>query len=370
MNVLIFCGGASPEHAISILSARSIVRAIDPTLYSVKIVGIDLQGHFRELETLEDVEICQPYHGRPTSLKRVNGKVFLECGWRVDMIFPVLHGPGGEDGSIQGLCEVLEVPYVGNDVRASALAMDKITSKILFQAYGLPVVPFKVLDKQEALPSYETLASMIGSRHLFVKPCALGSSIGVSPLTAENYDQKIQNAFSYGSKVLIEKTITGIEYECAILGHTDPVASGIGQIVVQNGDFYSYDIKYVNTHKASISPRSQLSPEHIAQIQKWSLQAFRALGCSGLARVDFLADQTGIFLNEVNTMPGFTSMSLYPLLWEEQGLKYKDLISKLIECAREAFQERQSYKKRLEHLTHVGSFSKEDGLDEKYKKTE
>lgn len=368
MNILILCGGVSPEHAVSVVSARSIVNAMDPTAYRIKIVAIDLHGHFRDLDRLDGMEVCTPHSGRPTSLKRENNRVFLECGWPVDLIFPVLHGPGGEDGSIQGLCEMLEVPYVGNPIKASALAMDKVASKILFQVHGLPVVPFKVLNKEDPLPNYDVLAKDLGSEILFVKPSCLGSSVGASPMMRSNYREKIAASFFYGPQILIEKSISGVEYECAILGNDRPKASGVGEIVVSGGGFYSYDIKYINSHKATISTRANLSDEKIAQIQAWSLKAFRALGCSGLARVDFLANHEGIFINEVNTMPGFTSMSLYPSLWVEQGLAYKDLIHELITLALSAFQEKRSYKANLERLEALDSFAHEEGIDKNNKK--
>jgi D-alanine-D-alanine ligase len=258
----------------------------------------------------------------------------------IDIAFPVLHGPGGEDGSIQGLLETLGTPYIGSGVAASAIAMDKVLTKQLLSYSGIPVAPWVTIHQAPQIPPYEEVSASLDSSILFIKPSGLGSSVGVSRIScSQEYEAKVKEAFLYSHTVIVEKALQGAEVECAILGHRTLQASQIGEIVINQGDFYSYEAKYLSDAHATILSKARLIPSQIHQLQELSLKAFRAIGCSGMARVDSFVTKEGIFVNEINTIPGFTPISLYPKLWAESGVPPHDLLKKLIECAYERFSE-------------------------------
>ena len=277
----------------------------------------------------------------------INGKPILikpgleDCFWSdgvslgsFDVVFPVLHGPNGEDGTIQGLLKLLNIPVVGCGVLSSAVSMDKDTTKRLLEAAGIGVSRWMLLRRNQTLPSLAMVQNEL-SEVLFVKPSNMGSSVGVHRVTnEEEWQEALEDAFKYDHRVLVEEEIVGREVECAVLGNDDPIASGIGE--VSSGNFYSYDEKYDDTSTAELTIPANVEAELLGKLQSVAVQAYKVLQCAGLSRVDmFIAPSGRIYVNEVNTMPGFTSISMYPKLWEQEGLSYSDLVSTLISLALE-----------------------------------
>jgi D-alanine-D-alanine ligase len=265
---------------------------------------------------------------------------------QIDVIIPVLHGPNGEDGTMQGLLELANIPFVGSGVLGSALCMDKDAAKRILRDAGIPIVPFLTARRGEFRKDPERMIEEMEKKFgypFFVKPANLGSSVGVEKVKSRaEAKQKIERSLRYDSKILIEKAINARELECAVLGNADPKASIIGEIV-PSSEFYSYESKYVDEYGAELKiPAPDLSSGLSQKIQNYSIAAFKALECAGLARVDFFLDKTSgeIYLNEVNTFPGFTPVSMYPKLWEATGLSYAKLLDALIELAIERFNEK------------------------------
>lgn len=343
-NILILCGGRSAEHEISLMSARYVLSLLDRSSFLPIVGGVDQEGSFYALsyEDLSRFQDIRHISGEEHYLFRRKGRVWwgpsLEKGTLIDLVFPLIHGPGGEDGTLQGLLESLRIPYVGSGVLASALAMNKYLSKKIFLSSHLPVGPFITLDKPFSVPSYHEVTQTLGKEGLFIKPDNLGSSIGVHYIEEEkDYFSALSHAFSHSSRVIIEKPLKGREIECAIVGHHTPSASGVGEIVIQGKGFYSYQAKYCDPSKAEVRVQAGLSEEEVRLVQDLSLRAFQVLGCSGMARVDSFLTPQGLFLNEVNTIPGFTPHSLYPQLWAQAGISPPQLISSLVQSAYEKF---------------------------------
>lgn len=327
-NILILCGGPSPEHEISIRSAYNVYKNIDTSLFTPILVGISRTRQFYTVtpDQLEKLYIhfgCIEDNLYPhAELNTLN----------IDICFPVLHGTGGEDGSIQGLLESLSIPYVGNDVTASAICMDKDITKRLLESHGLPVVPF-ITVKQSDFMSYKVASAQLGTT-LFLKCVNQGSSIGTYKVqNEEEYKKCLEKAFTFGPKVLIEKAITGREIECAIIGNETLEASVLGEIIPQSDHaFYDYNAK--KNDQAQLVIDAQIASQ--TAIQDLAKKAFKALGCSGLARIDFfVTSDNEIFINEINTLPGFTEFSLYPKLLMYNGTTFKALITALINLAQE-----------------------------------
>lgn len=362
IRVAVLFGGRSAEHEVSILSARNVVAALDRDRFEPILVGIGkdgrwlLQDEVRLLAASRDPrlvhlntampDVSVPVHTGGVPAVRVGGDGGVDAS--VDVVFPVLHGPMGEDGTIQGLLEVAGVPYVGAGVLGSAVGMDKDVMKRLLAQAGLPIVPhvtFRAVDwargRSACLDRAEALrggAQALGAP-LFVKPANMGSSVGVSRATDRaSLEAGIDAAFQFDLKVIVERGIVNVrEVECAVLGNDDPVASVPGEIVVDHPDgFYSYTAKYIDESGATVALPARLSAEGTAEVQRIAIATFRALDCAGLARVDlFVAPDGGVFVNEINTLPGFTAISMYPKMWEASGLPVKDLVTRLIELALE-----------------------------------
>ena len=327
MNILILFGGVSSEHDISIKSANSIVKNIDREKYTVHIVYITKDGKWRYIEDMNNLNSNIKAILSPESQDGLI--IFKETieTIKIDTIFPVLHGKNGEDGTIQGLFEISNTNYVGCGVSASANAMDKSITKIIVDNINVPQSPYKLIIKH----NYdENMISDI-EYPVFVKPCASGSSVGVAKAYCqEELDKSIKEAFKYDDKVLIEKNIIGKEIEVAVLGTTDPIASVVGEIEPLK-DFYTFDAKYVD-HTSKLFIPARISDESSDEVRKYAVEIYKALGCTGLSRVDFfITNDEEIIFNEINTLPGFTDISMYPKLFEKSGVEYKDLISKLIE---------------------------------------
>ena len=322
----IIYGGVSTEHDISVMSAKSVIENLDKEKYEIHEIYINKYGKWYEVIDDEKEEI----YNLIWTLKKL------------DVVFPVLHGLGGEDGTIQGMLEMLQVPYVGCKVLASSVGMDKVYTKIIFEKAGIPEAPYVYIKKKENgyiivnenFKEEEFKVESITKKlnyPMFVKPSNSGSSVGVKKATNnEELKMAIENAGQYDNKILIEQGINAREVECAILDGTEVRASTVGEIISAE-EFYSFDAKYNIPESKTIIP-ADISKEQIEQIQKLAIRAFKAIDGSGLARVDFFIekDTNKIYINEINTMPGFTKISMYPKLFESVGIKYSELLDKLI----------------------------------------
>lgn len=360
-RVAVVFGGRSAEHEVSVVSARSILQALDPQKYEVSLIGIDREGRWHLLPALPAPEpalglpTVREEEGKEVALSRVPGERALvaDDGTRseVDVVFPVLHGPFGEDGSIQGMLELAGVPYVGAAVLASAVGMDKAVQKVLFTAAGLPVVPHLVVHEtewEEDHAGVEARGLALGLP-LFVKPATLGSSVGITKVKKpEELPAAIEEALSFGRKILVERGMEGArEIECAVLGNDDPVASLPGEIL-PSAEFYDYRAKYLDAGTRLEVP-ARLEDGQVSEIQRMAIAAFRAIDCAGMARVDFFVrEPEGIVLNEINTIPGFTEVSMYPKMWEASGLPYGHLVDRLLELAVERHELERKHAPRTE----------------------
>ncbi|HEV8682929.1 MAG TPA: D-alanine--D-alanine ligase family protein [Actinomycetota bacterium] len=351
-RVLLIFGGRSAEHEVSVVSAASVAGALSPDRYEVVAVGIDKEGRWHLLPGppalepggTEALPSVRGDAGFEVALAREPGSRELvgESGERqaFDVVFPVLHGPFGEDGTIQGLLELAGIPYVGAGVLASAVGMDKAVQKVLFQASGLPVVPHVVVHEREWLEDPEAVdakAADLGYP-VFVKPAALGSSVGITKVhELGELSGAMKHAFEYGQKALVERSMEGArEIEVSVLGNDDPVASLAGEIIPKGHEFYDYEAKYVDEDGAQLVVPADLSPETLEEAQRMAVTAFRAIDGAGMARVDFFLTPSGhLVVNEINTIPGFTRISMYPKLWEASGLSYAELVDRLVELALE-----------------------------------
>lgn len=340
-------GGKSAEHEVSLQSARNIVDALDPARFEVTLIGIDKQGQWHLCEAgrfLLDADDPARIALRPTGREvaivpgRDSGQFRplqpAAALGRIDVVFPIVHGSLGEDGSLQGLLRMANVPFVGSGVLGSAVAMDKDVAKRLLRDAGLDVAPWITLRRRDPVDFHAARAQL--GVPLFVKPANQGSSVGVSKVVdAEGYAQAVAQAFAYDHKVLVESAIDGREIECAVLGNDDPQASVCGEIVVHDA-FYSYETKYISERGADVVAPADLDPATDARIRAIALRAYEALECAGLARVDvFLTAEGRVLINEVNTLPGFTRISMYPKLWQASGLSYRALVTRLVELALE-----------------------------------
>jgi D-alanine-D-alanine ligase len=351
-RLVVVFGGRSAEHEVSVVSARSVLEALDPERYEVLTVGIDKQGRWHRLNELPaasgagELPAVGRAEGTGVALSREPGDraIVTDEGGReeIDVVFPVLHGPYGEDGTIQGLLELAGVPYVGAGVLASAVGMDKAVQKILFVAAGLPVVPYEVVHEREWEQDRRGVESrcLALALPLFVKPATLGSSVGITKVrTPDDLSAAMEEALSYARKVVVERAMEGArEIECAVLGNDDPVASVPGEII-PNAEFYDYRAKYLDEGTRLEIP-ADLPPEAVEDIQRMAVAAFRAIDGAGMARVDFFYRQEpgrggAATVNEINTIPGFTAVSMYPKLWEASGLAYPELVDRLVDLALE-----------------------------------
>ncbi|SDJ65399.1 D-alanine--D-alanine ligase [Sediminibacillus albus] len=362
IKVGIVFGGKSAEHEVSLQSAKNIVDAIDKQKYEVVLIGIDKDGkwHLNDqshylineenpklIELSKSNQHVAVIPGEDNlQIMNLNEEVKLD---QLDVIFPIVHGTLGEDGSVQGMLRLANLPYVGSNVLGSAVCMDKdIAKKLLMQA-GIDVAKsFTYKRSQKESISFEQVKEQLGLP-MFIKPASQGSSVGVSKVrNMEDFYKGIEEAFLYDHKILIEENIEGREVECAVLGNENPKASLPGEILPQ-GDFYSYQTKYIDENGAVLEIPADLPENEIERIQAASIEAFRVLECEGLARVDFFIKQDGtLLLNEVNTLPGFTRISMYPQLWGVSGLSYPDLIDQLLQLAIARFERDKTLKNTVE----------------------
>lgn len=346
LRLAVILGGRSPEHAVSVVSGRSILATADPDRFEVEPFGITRGGHWltpaETRERLARVEAGmqndlgpEPDGREPRGILAAPEALAALRG--VDVVFPIVHGPHGEDGTLQGLLELAGVPYVGSGVAASAAGMDKALMRAVFAQAGLPQARYHVLRGEEArAPRAEALRAVADDLGfpLFVKPANGGSSIGVvRAQAAEELAPAIAEAARYDHIVLCEEALPGREIECAVLGNSEPHPSPLGEIRPAEG-FYTYEAKYGDRGTELIVPAA-VSPAAEEQVRGYAVRAFRALDCAGLARVDCFVDGDRVWVNEVNTLPGFTPISMYPRLWEEAGVGYRQLITRLVEFALE-----------------------------------
>jgi D-alanine-D-alanine ligase len=355
IRVGILFGGRSGEHEVSLTSAASVLKALDPARYEVVPIGITRQGKWLVGSAADKLlpDVLKDGHPvtpsvDPSSLQLIplnaGSSSALRQGPEVDVIFPVLHGTFGEDGTVQGLLELAGVPYVGAGVLGSAAGMDKDVMKRLFRDAGLPVVPWLVVLRSEWEQAPARWSRRIAREihyPLFVKPANLGSSVGISKVRqARELPPAMDLAASYDRKILVEKAVDAREIECAVLGNDRPAASVAGEVVPVN-EFYDYEAKYVKEGSELIIP-ARLTARQMKQVQEFAIRAFHAVDGAGMARVDFLLDRRRgkLFVNEINTIPGFTPISMYPKLWEASGLPYPRLVDRLIELAFERHREK------------------------------
>ncbi len=347
MRVLVICGGESSEHSVSLVTTRAVLESIDPE-HEVILVGITPEGKHILLPEIgdweladspkledNDLEIFWPFGGG--ELAYFEYRELIPIG-EIDVCLPLLHGENGEDGSIQGLLQLCHIPYVGNGISASAVAMDKQLTKSLVREQGIGVTKDILIDHNDFMDdpesTFQNLSQQV-SYPVVVKPVKSGSSVGVS--LAENNQQLLQavkKAFEQDNRVLVEPRLIGRELEIAVLEdlNGELLTSGAGEISVGGGGIYDYQAKYLSD-AAQLTVPAELTPEQLATAQQLAKKAFKTLGCAGLARVDFFLTDEGWVLSEVNTMPGFTPISMYPKLWKDSGIDYPELIAKLIELA-------------------------------------
>lgn len=367
LRVGVLFGGRSSEHEVSLMSAASVINALDRNKYVVVPIGITREGHWlvkgdplarlqrlaqeggkAEAPSASEVHIS-PGSGGATFLLPFEGDAEGAGGFAalsLDVIFPILHGPYGEDGSVQGLLEICDLPYVGAGIVGSAVGMDKVLMKAAFASRGLPQLRFITCLRWQLEGGREKEIVRQVGRELgypcFVKPANMGSSVGVSKVRSEDeLPRALRFAACFDRKVIIEEAARDCrEVECSVLGNEDPHASVPGEILPAN-EFYDYEAKYLDEASKAVVP-APLDGDVTARIRSLAVEAFKAVDCAGMARVDFFVSRCGeVYVNEINTIPGFTRISLYPKLWEASGLPYPQLLDRLIELAMERYRDRR-----------------------------
>ena len=354
LQLSVLCGGQSTEHAISILSAKNIVAALDKNKYEISVIYITQHGQWWLLNRMQDFlevdlqALLTSGQAEPITVVLSDGDETWQSlndpkrRYSAECVFPVLHGTHGEDGTLQGLLDFLHLPYVGSDVLSSAICMEKDIAKQRLRSAGIKTADWHTVSLKDSLKGlYETLSVQFG-QELFVKPTSLGSSIATLPVNqAAEFDRAVQDALRYDKRVMIEPRIRGCEIECAVLGNEDPVASLPGEIITHH-DYYSYDAKYTDPNGATTVTPAKLPKAVSELVQKMAVESFKLMRCSGMARVDFFVVDDDVYVNELNTIPGFTNISMYPTLWEASGLPYTDLLDKLVELAMDRYRYQQT----------------------------
>lgn len=339
IRVGVVFGGKSFEHEVSLLSAKNVIDAIDPKKYEVVLIGIDKNGewHVRENEQY----LANAHHPKLVQFSGSKKSIAIvpaeEGKQSIDVIFPVLHGPNGEDGTVQGLLKLANIPFVGAGVLGSAIGMDKDVMKRLLRDAHIPTAKFICIHNHQLyMWSFEKLKKELGLP-FFVKPANAGSSVGISKVKEESdFSAAIRSAFQYDRKILVEEFIEGREIECSVLGNEHPIVSLPGEVVTDATEFHSYEAKYVDGSGAIFKLPVQLPPDILSKVQTISIQAYQVLCCEGMARVDLFLKKNGdVIVNEINTIPGFTKLSVYPKLWEASGIPLPELIDRLIQLALE-----------------------------------
>ncbi|NLE23953.1 MAG: D-alanine--D-alanine ligase [Clostridiaceae bacterium] len=371
IKVTVLFGGQSSEHEVSRISAQCVLENIDRNRFEIQTIGITKNGEWLKYEgdinligsghweqaarsmlreKLDAGALSKDIANAPTCKDLVSFNDKNNADGAVDVVFPVLHGPNGEDGSVQGLLQLAGVPYVGCNILSSAAGMDKEFSKLVFDNAGIPQADYIKVIRSEIEEQMDDIIDRVTKKlgwPCFVKPANAGSSVGVSKVKRpEELMTALQYAARYDSKILIEEFIKGREVECAVLGNDNPIASTVGEVLPSN-EFYDYNAKYIDGKSDTIIP-ANIDKKIMEQVKEYAVRAFKALGCSGLSRVDFFVEESGrVVLNEINTMPGFTNISMYSKLWEASGIPYSELITKLIDLAFESYLQRtRSYERK------------------------
>ncbi|MGV8145448.1 MAG: D-alanine--D-alanine ligase family protein [Alkaliphilus sp.] len=362
LNVMILFGGKSKEHEVSLMSATSILKAMNNEKYNIITVGITKDGVWKQYngnynrirtgeweqlaegENLNFISLLEGSTSKENAseIKALKKNTEKLENFKIDVVFPALHGPYGEDGKVQGLLETMGIPYVGAGVLSSALAMDKEMVKKIFDAEKIPQAKHKAIKNYKSLTSDDVVGEIesIFAYPVFIKPANLGSSLGISK--AKNKQElinAIELASKYDKKVIVEEFIDGREIECAVLGNDYPIASLPAEIIPSR-EFYDYKDKYFDGKSKFVIP-ADIGEELIEQVKDMALKVYKLIDCSGLARVDFFLDRktNRLLVNEINTMPGFTKISMYPKMWETSGISYEDLVDRLIQLAIEKHKE-------------------------------
>ncbi len=379
IRIAILFGGKSAEHEISLLSARNIVEAVDKEKYEPVLIGIDKKGCWylvdaSELYACTDSSTLKSLPATSTPLALAFGEKkgqLINLASRqtielIDVVFPVLHGPFGEDGTVQGLLKMADIPFVGCGVLASGVGMDKEVSKRLLRDAGISVADFVVFTRQEQDKIDFNAVEKQLAMPVFVKPCNMGSSVGISKAGSQKeFEEAVRLAFQYDNKIIVEEYINGREIECCVLGNEEPIASVPGEILPQH-EFYSYQAKYLDENGAILDVPAKLSEDTVKRLQDCAIKVFKTLCCEGMARVDFfLKENDRIIVSEINTIPGFTQISMYPRLWEASGISYPQLIDRLIRLAIERFERQQELKVDAPDLSSVPSCQTEKNLKAK-----
>jgi D-alanine-D-alanine ligase len=347
-------GGKSAEHQVSLRTALAVIKALDLEKFEVYPIYITVNGEWVKgpqlhapVDNVQALEFSSVDQLSPLSLAPTLFEANKDTKGPIDVIFPLLHGPNGEDGTVQGMLELLNLPYVGNGVLASAAGMDKVIMKNIFAQAGLAQVNYVAFIRSEwekaKMEIYNKVEDKLGYP-CFVKPANLGSSVGISKcMNRDELEKAFVEAFQFDRKVIIEEGVVAREIEVAILGNDEPQCSVAGEIVPKK-DFYDYTAKYEDGNTALIIP-AEVKEDEYEQIKNMAIKAFKALDCSGLVRADFFLTKDGkALINEVNTMPGFTPVSMFPLLWKHTGIEYPKLIERLVELAKERHAEKQNIK--------------------------
>ena len=353
LNVCVLFGGISPEHEVSLRSAESVLNNLDPEKYNIIPVGITREGDWilyggTDYSLLPDGQWMEHPDNRRATISPIRGQGLLcfegDCVVRelIDVVFPVLHGENGEDGAMQGLLQMAGIPYVGPHVAESAVAMDKTLTKLVADNAGVPQAAWYLVHSSELKVRMDSILDQIEERFdypVFVKPAGTGSSVGVSKaMDRDQTEAALLKAAAFDDKILVEEFIHGREVEVAVMGNDSPVASECGEID-SGAEFYDYDAKYVTDTSVSYIP-ARIDDEIAEQVREQAVKIYSAIGCKGLSRVDFFVtfeDQRIVF-NEINTLPGFTSISMYPKLFAASGIPYGELLDRLLELALEAFE--------------------------------
>jgi D-alanine-D-alanine ligase len=358
LRVGVLFGGRSGEHEVSLASASSIIRGLDPQKYEAVPIGITKEGHWLIGEGAQKMlpevlrtgqRVIMSADPTESALMPIDGSA---RGQKLDVIFPVIHGTFGEDGTMQGLLELAGLPFVGAGVLGSAIGMDKDIAKKLMQVAGIPVVPWIAVQRADWERQPKEIRRAIEKKFkypVFVKPATLGSSVGMTKVHSRaELDPALDLAAEFAMKIMVERAVSAREIEVSVLGNHDPRASIPGEIVPHR-EFYDYAAKYLEEGTQLLIP-AKLKKSEVKKVQTMAITAFRALELSGMARVDFFIEKRGgkIFLNEVNTIPGFTSISMYPKLWEANGIPFRELVSKLIDLALEQHREKARTKYQIE----------------------
>lgn len=355
-TVALIFGGKSAEHEVSLRSAKNVADALDKDSFTPVLIGISKEGSWYRFSDMsvftkatKIVDNALPAGAEPVALISLKGKPVLyslqnQSQSQVDIAFPILHGTMGEDGTIQGLFKMVQLPFVGCGVWSSAAGMDKEIMKRLLADAKIPNARYVLLTPDQQY-SYADITAKLGSP-FFIKPANAGSSVGVHKIkSADDFAVKLKDAFQFDTKVLAEEFIQGRELECSVMGHNHaPQASLPGEIIPQH-EFYSYEAKYIDDNGALLKIPAELSKETTEKLQALAKKTFQVMGCDGLTRVDFFLKSNGdLYINEINTIPGFTKISMYPKMWEATGVSYKDLISRLIQLGFEKHAAEQKLK--------------------------